>query len=413
MPPVDKKQILIDSAKKLLDLGIPEREILQSFKDVGVSEQEAKNLVAIAKGEKPLLQLEKSVSSKKPAESSEEIYNEVYDFLDVEKDEEKPKQKFQEKQREEFLDVEEKSFVKPAEEPPSVKLLEAMRDSAKKASSEELKAASDFTALWEKGILTAVDSKLDEMRRLKAEIDSVIKRETSNAVAAESKKIEVLLQGQRTLLTGKVESALDTKKREIDTVIETRLSEIRRLNELTQENLNRLEAQRKQNVELLNSIQSKVNELSLTKDQVIREINALVNQTESKTQDLLMRTDKKLAELDTRVTRTLELESKIAEGLVKSAETRIDEIMKDRFLDLSKKIDREIAELESMKKLSKIDILNDKLVELDIMKDEMKKLQQQMTLTISSNIEEFKKLKSDLSKRLEEVEEISKPSRKK
>ena len=47
---MDKKEVLLDSIKKLITLNVSEREILLNLKDIGVDDEQAKDLLSEAKG---------------------------------------------------------------------------------------------------------------------------------------------------------------------------------------------------------------------------------------------------------------------------------------------------------------------------------------------------------------------------
>ena len=68
------------------------------------------------------------------------------------------------------------------------------------------------------------------MEKLKEEIDTVIDAKVSQLLEKEVKKMEVLMDSQRNLITNKVDSTLETKSRQIETMIDTKIAELKNVN---------------------------------------------------------------------------------------------------------------------------------------------------------------------------------------
>jgi hypothetical protein len=193
--PANKKKILKESITRLLQLGIPDLDIIQNLQSVGVPESLAKSILKETKEElagkqskqslKPVSEIKNLVASgekqveDKPVsksdsesavsgdvESEEELIDEFYDDREKEDDSNLP----------DSLSEIKKSIVEDKVETDS--------SSGKKNSSLEIETsvsheASDVSSLWEKGILATVDAKLTEMERIRDELDKVLDQKIS------------------------------------------------------------------------------------------------------------------------------------------------------------------------------------------------------------------------------------------
>lgn len=325
---MDKKAVLKESVRKLLELKIPDNEIITNLKDVGVSEEEARHLLEETRAK---------IAMKKEKEPYKE----------------------------------------------ALKAAEEIADSGGKKKEEEKTQAlpgttavpkEDIAKLWEKGILATVDSKLYEMQKIKDELDSKIEEKTRQHMEKEIKKIEVLLESQKTLLVSKVDSSLEDKKKEIISVIDAKMAEIKRISELTDEALKRQEAQNKFSSEMVKTLNEKIEDLENTKSRMLKDLNSSIIENNSKVEEMLKRTEAKRNEIDARINRALELESKIMEGLLKDAEAKIDKMTLAKSDEFIARINEKIKYLETIQARVNLDAIDKKLKEIDAAKSDLEKV---------------------------------------
>ncbi|MDO8647232.1 MAG: hypothetical protein Q7R70_02345 [Candidatus Diapherotrites archaeon] len=366
---MDKKQILLDSVKKLLALeGVTENDIIENLKSVGLTQEQAVALIKEAKQG----QFEKKPTPK-PAEGFKKSRKPSFDNLEKEMVQESMDDTAQEdltSEEEEFRPIEEtpKPSRKPAraaevierkqeavQEAPRAAVqqrqeprIESRIEPVARSMPAEVYEHVDLNKLWETGVLTTVDAKLEEMRTLRKEIDVLIDNKVSGAVEKETGKIKAFFDAQRDLNNSRMSSLVSEKTEEFSETINAKLSELRQINNSVQDATSRLEAKQQVNSELYTNVNDKLADLEKTKSRLISSMNAELIMSKSKVEAFVQEAQKKLTDLDLRVTRTLELENKIAEGLMKDAENKISAIVDQKTYGIDKKISDKITELNSI-----------------------------------------------------------------
>ena len=203
-----KRAILLDSVKKLIALGIPDQEIIGNLRQVSVSDADARSLLAEARGEKPAAKKPAPKPAPEPLDEdvtdSEGVLGEVYAGLEKEESEEETGDEGEEGalgEGEETGD-DEKEEEKPPKKPvPGSRPPAAGRGPTplqktfgffgKKAiveasparptpfpkpepvpAPQPVERKADVERLWDSGILTTIDARLDEMKRLRQELEA-------------------------------------------------------------------------------------------------------------------------------------------------------------------------------------------------------------------------------------------------
>ena len=203
----NKKSIILESVRKLIALDLSDEEIIRNLIEVGLSEKDARAILDEVKGvkkkpkavEKPLpkpepkQEPESSIGEKFP-ESEEALMRELAEGLG----EEKPRSR----------------------EQPS-----------KKAVSETERAE------WEKTVMKAVNERVEEMKKLKAELDSVLEQRIRAGLDSEYKKISALINSKTVLMSEKINADLEKKHKEIDELLDKRVKEVLEINEEIKKNL--------------------------------------------------------------------------------------------------------------------------------------------------------------------------------
>ncbi len=346
---VDKRKILKNSVNKLISLNISDKEIIVNLKDVGISEEEARAILEETKRELsgeiiPKKKKQEEKMEEKPARPTPGVYEEVLETFEEEKPEEKAKRAMEE--------------IEKARKEPGAAL-----------------SSAEINKLWEKGILATVDARLGEMERLKKEIDAIIDKKVQEATEKEVKKIKALMDAQKTLLINKVDTSLAQRTKEITDVIDNRINELKRVSKLTEDSLAGLEAQKKSHGQLIASIDEKSASLEKLKSDLISDMNASLIESQSKIESFLKESEKKRAETDARINRTLQLESKITEGLLTDAQQKIDKMALEKSDELALEVSTTMKEMKEIRDqidpkllLSKVNELNElksKLIELN------------------------------------------------
>jgi len=370
---MNRRQVVLDSVRKLLSLGISDNEVLDNLRDVGISEKDAREM----------LQEVKSTPASQ-AEIDEAI---------------------------------EESMEAPAKEEKYVPEKHSAEKSASKKQQPSLRAPSsqNIEKLWEKGILATVDSKLEEMKDLNDSIKSVIAAEVQKETSKGMKKMMVVLESQRSLMAEKINAELDKKTKEVQETIISQTKNLAKMNELSMDNINKLEALRKTNETLFSLIDDKLKELEKTKSRLISEMNSELISAKSQVEEFIIDAETKRQGIDARINRTLELESKITEGLLKDAEQKIDNMSLEKSEELEREVHKKISQLDEMIKAVNPEGIQRKINELrsleDRLSEDSKKQIEQLFYSFTPKLE--KELKQKLNevdglveKRTKEIEKL-------
>jgi hypothetical protein len=322
---MNQKQVVMDSVRKLLSLGISDREIIDNLRDVGIAETDARDILKEVKNT--------------PASQAE---------IDEA--------------------IEESMEPQQAPEQPSTG-----KAASKKQPSAAAKPAStqNIEKLWEKGILATVDSKLEEMKDLNDSIKAVIAQEVQKETAKEMQKMKIVMESQRSLMVEKVNAELEKKAKEIQDTIVSQTKNLSKMNELSMDNINKLEALRKTNESLFAVIDEKLKELEKTKSRLVSEMNSELISSKSQVEEFITDAETKRAEIDARINRTLELESKITEGLLKDAEQKIENLSIEKSDELEQEVHKKITQLDEMIKQVNPEGIQRKLNELRLLEERL------------------------------------------
>src|SRR3989338_3758028 len=138
---MDKEEVIINSVKKLIALDLSDEEIVENLRDVGIDEAKAKRIISQARGQP--------------------------------------------------IQPEEKKTVKSDSGTVLRRVAEDLAETIPELPSAP-KPESTLSKLWERGIITTVNQRLNEMKQLKREIDQEIEERTRAVAESEVKKIEAL-----------------------------------------------------------------------------------------------------------------------------------------------------------------------------------------------------------------------------
>ncbi|MFH1239696.1 MAG: hypothetical protein V1672_00595 [Candidatus Diapherotrites archaeon] len=354
---MNKKSVILDSIKKLIALNVLDEEILLNLKEIGVSESEANDLISEAKGipvkKKEQEEIEKDsgkvmrdvainlaeaskdiaaeneISEEEAMENTEEI---VAGLDDLEEDP-KPKKKTEKTIH--------KSVPKSVQKPKPVPHVQAPQVIVHRSVN--------LNKLWEKGILVTVDQKVHEMKKLREEIDAILDAKIKASVDKGLMQEKLIFESQQKLMADRVNSKLDSKVGEITEIIDTKIREMKTLNESVRNNMHELERKEAQYKATFNEIESKMSDLQNTKQKLVQDLTADMIRNKSDAQEFLENATSKMQEIDERVSRTLELESNIAEGVVKDANDKIDQLALEKTEQIKAEIDVEMQALRILR----------------------------------------------------------------
>jgi hypothetical protein len=248
---------------------------------------------------------------------------------------------------------------------------------------------SDIEELWKKGIVVAINAKLDEMRKLKDEVDSEINEKVDSAVRKETTQFKVLLDSQKDLIISSNRESLAEKQKEITLIIDSKIAELKKYNREIEENLKKIDSTKIEQDKAMAELASSLESVKKTKSQLIMEMNSELIKSKSQSQEFIERSEKHLKETDERINKTLKLEENISEGLLAKAEQKIEKMTIAKANDIIDELQIELNKIKSIEKEVSIETLDEKIKLLDKFKSEFLNSMQQNLAKINSAIEKL------------------------
>ncbi len=358
---MDRKKVLKDSIAKLIELGVSDEEIVANLGSVGIEKDDAAEALAEAKGEllrEPARKNETGQQGGREAEGkyadSEASAEEIAEGLTT------PQQGSEEDISAEILEeAQQKAPASP-------------RQPKKDYSIPPRSAQDNISELWEKGILSTVDSKLDEMRAIRKELDSVLDSKISEKVKKESIKVETVLESQSALFSGRMDAHLQAKASEIRKVLEARASHLEDLHEKVQESLRKIQGEKKFTSELLNSVNEKLSSLETAKSQVISEANSSIITIESKFAEMADANESSRKDAEEKLTAALNLSAKICQDMTDDAAQKIERLELEKNEELDKKIASKLKDIEEMSSAVDIEKITQTISQIDGLETQLK-----------------------------------------
>ena len=224
--------------------------------------------------------------------------------------------------------------------------------------------------LWKKGIVVAVNTKLDEMRRLKDEVDVKIAQNVDTAVRKETRQLKVLMESQKDLIISSNKEALEQKQKEISIIIDGKINEIKEQSKGLTAQIDSIKVAKQGQQQNLDEVKQVLDEAKKTKSQLLIEMNSELVKSQSKAQEFIDKADEQLKSMDARIDKTLALEKNIAEGLIDEAEQKIERLTITKADELIEELQIEVNTLKTIEKNINLEGIEQKVKMLDEFKRE-------------------------------------------
>ncbi len=282
--------------------------------------------------------------------------------------------------------------------------------------------------LWKKGIVVAVNSRLNEMKKIRDDIDKVVSLKVDDAVKKETGKFKILLESQKDLIISSNKDELEQKQKEISFIIDSKLAEIRKESQQLNKSIEQINKSKIQQEELIVEINKTLEGAKKTKSQLLIEMNSELIKSKSQAQEFIDNAKTNMEELDSRINKTLEFEKNIAEGMLQEAEQKIENLTIQKADDLLEELELKLNNLKSIEKNIDLESIEQKIKILDQFKKEflnnmeeniekinkaIKKLNDQNDLIsreidekviiIDAKIEELTKFEKNLANNIEKI----------
>ena len=231
--------------------------------------------------------------------------------------------------------------------------------------------------------------------------------------------MKVVFDSQRTLLAEKIDSKLDEKEQEFSNLIDAKIKELKDVSKQTKADVATLQLEKQRFKEVLAEVNAGLADLDKTKRSLLTELNSELIKLKSNSQEYITETEQRLKEIDARVGKTLEMESQVAEGLVREAEQKIAGMTEEKSealiagirIELDKMMDaRRNLETAIEKRLTELDELRDAMkrdYDPEKFKDtmhEMDTFKKQFIRVIEQNVDKFNDSIQNLNEKGQEIE---------
>ncbi len=385
-------EIIIESIKKLLALKMPDDEIIGSLIDAGVDYDTAQELLDEVKGKKrkdrPKSEKKEVVMPKKSAE--------VKDIEDIDDD----------------VTKEEKS------------------------TDEEVKNIETTSlGIWQEGLLTTVNQKLELIEEKEKELDKNIDIKVKAITEDEIKKMKIILDSQRTLLISKINSTLDLQVKAITEKIDATIKTMQDVNKQTQSQLSEINDAKDKINDIQKSLLDQLDEFNKIRDSTNELVDQMKTKLNTDTQKFFDNYNEKYKGIDEKLHSAISLTTKIVEGLVTATKKKIDDYYDSKYDNFIKEFGNKINTEDFLKEqkdsaikifedkekqieqntLNKIDDFLRKLNEIDQKIAVINEIKNHIEDTISIKVDDFLAKKelgkesvnqsiTDLNKRIAELE---------
>ncbi|MDD3159914.1 MAG: hypothetical protein PHQ98_03035 [Candidatus ainarchaeum sp.] len=218
-----------------------------------------------------------------------------------------------------------------------------------------------FDDLWKKGLVVAINSKLNEMKKLKNEIDDVIGEKIDSSIKKEIIQFRVLLDSQKDLIISSNKESLEEKQREITFIIDSKIAELKSQNAQLSKNILEFEKINSSQEEALNQINSSLEDAKKTKAKIIMEMNSDLIKSKADAQQFIDKAKDHLDEMDLKLTKSLELQKSIAESIMEEATSKIESMTISKATDLIEEMQIELNKLKTIEKTIDVDSIDQKI----------------------------------------------------
>jgi len=233
-----------------------------------------------------------------------------------------------------------------------------------KLTTPKVKESKEDDNVWDEGVLSVINQKLEEINEKERNIGQAIKKETQVIVEKELEKLKVVLDSQRVLLVNKVNSAVSDMSANANVKIEESIKEITGFEERINKKSDDLMMNYKLLKELQDLISKQVEEFPRLKEELFSKFEKDAKKYQENYDALLVKYDEKFKDIDNKLNNTMSLATKIIEGLVESGKKRLDDIAKSKSREeisgLSEKLKEfEVIKSKMIKEIAKIEEIRD------------------------------------------------------
>ncbi|MBU1930119.1 hypothetical protein KJ972_01300, partial [Candidatus Micrarchaeota archaeon] len=264
-------------------------------------------------------------------------------------------------------------------------------------------STANLADLWEKGILQTITNKLQEMKRLRDQIENVIDKKIEKSLQKETKKMDALLKSQQTLVLAKMNAALDDKTKEVSELIDAKIKELKKIREEKEKTISSMDIKQDMVKETFSKLSEELEGTQKERKKSLENFNASLIKVKSQFEETIEDARQKLVALEERATQTLELETAIIDGMVKESQSRIDQMALEKVDDLTSDVREALTELEALKVGLDVEEVNKQIGEIKQAKQKLDSQLESAVESVASHIEA--RIEKELKSRLRELDQ--------
>jgi len=340
-------EIVIESIKKMLQLNMPQDEILASLVDAGVDYDYAIEMLDSVQKNKPL----KENKSKKQEEDVPEL-------------------------------------------------------KAEPEEDNDLKEV-DKTSLgvWQEGVTTIITQKLDDIEAKQNNLDNEIKTKISEITSVEIAKMKAVIDSQRTLLASKMDMSISSKLKEVKDQIDKTVKDLQSVNANTEKKLQDIDAINKSMIDLKSTLKEQIETVSNLKDSLDSTLDDFKKNSSRELTRLFDQYRAQLEDITNRTNSTMNLAGKILDSLVNASKNKIDAYLTSKINSFTQDLQSKLNVTDLKTALDKLNTIKDLDSKIGLVVDN--KL---ATFATTLNSDKYSDSITDFNRRLMELERYNKSS---
>ncbi|MCK9292698.1 MAG: hypothetical protein WCY27_01550 [archaeon] len=258
----------------------------------------------------------------------------------------------------------------------------------------------NYDSVWQTGILTTINSKLNELEFKQKKFEEDLKQKLSSEI----KKINTIQLSSKQMLFDNITEVLSKEKSQINTKVITELAKFKII-----------EAKLNNKISTIEESKDKLNELIKNAEAKNIAINSNLIDNKEKTKKIIVETQQNITQIISTITTklndkikeintTLALQSRITQGLVKNTQQSVEQQIRE-LVEFEKNIRSQIDPKKLYSKLEELDnfklTLSNRFEERfeNVKIEFLNKAKNAMTKQIEKELEEIKKVRTEIAEK--------------
>jgi len=212
----------------------------------------------------------------------------------------------------------------------------------KKKDKKDLALDNASLGVWQEGIITIINQKLDEIENKQKALNNEITSKINEINSKELSKMKLVIDSQRTLLASKLDMSVASKLKEIKQQVDSTLNVLQDVDKETQRKLSKIEDFSKEIASFKDSLTDQLDIVQDLQDNLNKALEDFKQKSSYELNRFFNTYSTKLDEITNKTNNTLSLSHRILESLVNASIRKIDAYCNEKldafFKDLNSKI---------------------------------------------------------------------------